>query len=186
MSDRVSAYTIDRDDRLVSVSDSWLEFACENQAPELTRERVVGESLWSFIAGAETRLLFEDVFDHVRTLGEPVALPFRCDSPDRFRFMRLELEAGEQDSIDCKAILVREQARPFYSILDRAFPRTRESLPICSFCKKIYAFQTQWLELEDAIRRLDLFDSAQLPELAQTVCDDCSSGTRRSADGAAA
>ena len=62
MDEREFSYSIDRDDTIASVSDSWLEFARENQASELTRDRVVGRRLWSFIAGRETRLLYEDVF----------------------------------------------------------------------------------------------------------------------------
>ena len=51
------AYSIDRQDALTSVSDSWLEFARENGAKKLTRDFVVGQPLWRFIAGRETRLL---------------------------------------------------------------------------------------------------------------------------------
>jgi len=178
VSERTFAYSIDRDDLIESVSDSWLEFARENRAPELTREHVVGQILWRFVAGRETRLLYEDLFLKVRTRAESLALPFRCDSPDRFRFMRLMLDAGPRDSIDCRGILIREQQRPYLSILDQAFPRTNDSLPMCSCCNRIHAFGTQWLDAEDAIRRLDLFDSASLPQLEYAVCDACAAINR--------
>jgi len=187
VADRPFAYSIHPDDTIASVSDAWLEFADENRAPELTRDHVVGRSLWSFVAGSETRTLYEALFHRVRTRAESFDLPFRCDSPDRYRFMRLVLKPGPGGSVDCEGILVRDQARPFYSILDRAFPRSTARLPMCSLCKRLYALESQWLELEVAIERMDLFDTASLPELEYTVCDDCRSSVRRtSGSGAAA
>ena len=86
---------------------------------------------------------------------------------------RLRLEPGPANSVECLGVLLREQQRPFYSILDRAFPRSRERLIMCSLCKRIHAFDLRWLELEDAIQQLDLFDSANLPEIDYAVCDRC-------------
>jgi hypothetical protein len=170
-----SVYTIASDDTVTSVSDAWLEFARKNRAPELTRDFVLEKPLWTFITGQETQRLYQALFARVRTRVESLEIPFRCDSPDRFRFMRLLLGPGPEGSIECEAVLLREQARPYLPILDRLCPRTKSSLPICSLCKRIFAFQARWLEVEDAIRELDLFDSTRLPELAQVVCDDCAS-----------
>ncbi len=179
-------YSIDRDDAIASVDDAWLEFARANRAPELTRDFVVGQPLWRFIAGDETQLLYRDLFQQVRTRSKAIELPFRCDSPDRFRFMQLTIAPGPDDSIQLRGVLVREQERPALSILDRAFPRTRTTLPICSLCKKIYVFEARWVELEDAIRQLELFDSRSLPALRHSVCDACASAGRRTPGGAAA
>jgi hypothetical protein len=173
--DDTFVYSIDSDDTVASVSDAWLEFARRNRAGELTREYVLSQSLWRFIDGRETRQLYETLFDRVRTGHEPIELPFRCDSPDRFRFMRLVLRPAPQDSIRCEAHLLREQQRPVVPILDRAFPRSKSRLPICSLCKRVFAFGARWLELEDAIGELDLFESAKLPELDHVVCGDCAS-----------
>lgn len=186
MRERAYAYAIDRDDIVSSVSDDWLEFARENRASSLTRDHVVGASLWKFIAGLETRLLYEGLFRRVRRSAEIIELPFRCDSPDRFRFMRLALAPGTEDSIECEGILLREQERPYYSILDRVFPRSQERLTMCSLCKRIHAFDLRWLELEDAIHQLDLFDSAQLPEIDYAVCDECAAVDGLHDGGAAA
>lgn len=186
MSDRTFAYSICRDDTVASVSDSWLAFARENRASELTRESVVGRPLWVFVEGKETRLLYEDLFQKVRAGAASYELPFRCDSPDRFRFMRLVLRPAPQDSIECEGILVREQSRPFFSILDRAFPRSSDTLAMCSLCKRIWAFDLRWLEVEEAIHQLKLFDSARPPELRYTVCEDCAATDRRASGPAAA
>ncbi len=186
MDERAFAYSIDAKDTIVSLSDAWLEFARENRASELTRERVIGQPLWSFVSGWETRRLYEEVFVRVRSRKQSIELPFRCDSPDCFRFMRLLLSPGSGDGVECMGILVREQQRPFFSILDRAFPRTSTSLPMCSLCKRIYVFGARWLELEDAIRELDLFGHTRLPRIDYVVCDGCAPPQRLTQGGAAA
>lgn len=186
MPERAFAYSIDARDTIVTLSDAWLEFARENRAPELTREEVIGKPLWDFVAGEETRRLYEDVFVRVRGRDETIELPFRCDSPDRFRFMRLLLRPWSGDGIECVGVLIREQQRPVFSILDRAFPRTSASLLMCSLCKRIYAFGSRWLELEDAIHELDLFGKSELPRIDYVVCEGCVPPRRLTQGGAAA
>lgn len=169
---RVS-YQIDTRDRIVAIGDDWLAFARSNGASELTEEAVVGARWSDFVADPETRSLYASIFGRVRSNDAEVILPFRCDSPDRFRFMRLVISPGLEGRLTCLGLLVREQARPFYSILDKAFPRTDRSLPICSLCRRIEVSPSDWLEAEDAVARLDLFDSAQLPRLEERLCSDC-------------
>ena len=57
---------------------------------------------------------------------------------------------------------------------------------MCSLCKKVLTFGARWIEVEDAIRDLDLFDSARLPELDYVVCDHCTRPQRRRDSGSAA
>ena len=186
MAERTFAYSVDRDDAVASVSDDWLAFARDNRASELSREYVLGQPLWRFIAGEETRLLYRDLFDRVRTGGSAIEIPIRCDSPDRFRFMRLVMAPGPDDSLELECTLVREQERPFFSILDRAFPRSDSSIEMCSLCKSVLAPDGEWLELEEAIRALDLFGSDPLPEIEQRVCGGCAALGRERLGGAAA
>ncbi len=175
MSESRVSYRIDSRDRIVAVGDDWLEFARSNGAPELTQEAVVGACWSDFVADAETRTLYTSLFERVRASEAELSLPFRCDSPDRFRFMRLVISPGSNGTLSCLGMLVRDQARPFYSILDRAFPRSDRSLPICSLCRRIEVSADEWLEIEDAVARLDLFDSPRLPRLEQRVCTPCRS-----------
>lgn len=173
MSENRFVYTVDAQDTLSSVSEAWLKFARDNGAPELTRERVLGCNLWDFVDGAETRRLYEALFEAVRRRGETFEIPFRCDSPDRFRFMRLALAPQPDGRVECQGLLVREQPRPFYSILDRAFPRSSETLRLCSLCKRALVHGTRWSELADAVEELDLFGQDAAPALENGVCDRC-------------
>ena len=96
---RVFVYCIDRNDLISSVNRAWLAFARENQAPELSAEGVLHKSLWDFIAYAEVRYLYGMLLNKVRATKLPVCVPFRCDSPARRRFMKLEIIPLKQKRI---------------------------------------------------------------------------------------
>lgn len=177
-------YVIDVADRVVSVGESWLEFARENDAPELTRERVLGSSLWDFVAGSETRVLYERLFASLRQDGRPRSIPFRCDSPMLYRFMELRLAPSERSGIQLSGVLLREQVRVYIPLLDRALKKAMYSFPFCSVCNRVFAFGF-WLETDEAIRRLHAFETSKPPALDPTFCDPCRSALKQAAGPAA-
>lgn len=165
-------YSIDRDDRLVCLSDTWLEFARENEAPELTNDLVLGRSLWSFVSGRETRDLYELLFDWVRSRGTEISVPFRCDSPDTLRFMRLRLSPSEAEGVNLAAVLDRKERRSHLRLLERMAPRADYTFETCSFCRRIFVFGA-WLEPEEAVARLGWLESQNPPGLSEGVCEAC-------------
>ena len=165
-------YSIDRDDVMRAVGTVWLDFAQRNAAPELTRERVVGRPIWDFVAGGKTREIYRLLFRRVRAANTRMSLPFRCDSPDRLRFMQLELCPGDDSSIDFTAVLERELPRRHVRLLDRLSGRAGYKFSICSFCRRVFAFGA-WLEPEEAVARLGWLETECPPELEEYVCDDC-------------
>ncbi len=166
------SYVIDEHDALVCVDDAWVDFARDNDAPELTRSFVTGRPIWDFIAGDETRELYARLFASVRASNASRTFPFRCDSPNLYRFMELQLVPSGVSGIELRGRLLREQARVHCSILDRALARDDYSFPACSLCTRIFAFGS-WLETDEAVRRLGAFDTERPPGLEYTVCDDC-------------
>ncbi len=166
-------YAIDADNAILSLGEDWLRFARENGAPELSRESVIGHSLWEYVAGDATRELYELIFRRVRRHGHALSLPFRCDSPDRFRFMQLAVESGGGRELRLRGRLLREQKRPFLKLLDRLVVRSSEPVAICSVCLRVKILGTTWVEAEEAVERLDLFASPALPPLDYRVCSDC-------------
>jgi len=181
---RVYRYRVDRSDRLSAVDDAWLDFARDNQAAELTREHVLGEPLWQFISGHETRQIYQLLLERIRAGGGPISVPFRCDSPDRFRFMQLDLRAGERGSVEFTGILERDLARHHTAILERLRTNARYTFPICSFCRRIFAFG-EWLELEQAVARLRLLESEDPPGIEEDVCTSCQEKCLALADASA-
>ena len=166
------AYSIDRSDRLFSLGEGWEGFARRNDAPELMRDRVLGLPIWGFIHGEETRQVYRQLFDWVREFDARIAVPFRCDSPDLFRFMRLEVSSGSEGEIRMQSVLELEKPRHHLSLLDRTLGRSRDVLPTCSFCKRILAVG-KWSEPEVALAATGLAESALPPETREVVCERC-------------
>jgi hypothetical protein len=167
-------YEIDADDRVRMVGDHWLAFARENDAQGLTREAVVGRPLWDFIAGAETRALYREVVRRVRRDDVRLILPFRCDSPNFRRWMRLVMTPLAAGAIRFDGLMLRKLERMHLGILDPQAPRRPQELPMCSCCKRVHV-DSDWLEAEDAIARLHTLRAEPYPRLKQVICLSCQS-----------
>lgn len=166
-------YAVDRQDVITAVCPLWLAFARENGAPQLSREAVIGRSLWEFIDGTETKQIYQAILQRVRTNIISSVIPFRCDSPTLRRYMRLEMTPEAEGRVQLAGVLERvEPTRPF-NLLESTFPRSQHLLTQCSYCKRILVETCGWLEIEDAAVRLQLLDKQTVPKLRQSVCPDC-------------
>lgn len=177
-------YEIDADDRITQVSDTWLAFARENDAPGLTREAVVGRPIWDFIAGAETRELYRAILRRVRDEDVQVILPFRCDSPAFRRDMRLVITPGVGGDVRFSGLLVRKLERLHLGVLEPRAPRSSQELAMCSCCKRV-AIGAEWLEPEDAVARFYELGEEPYPSLKQVLCDACRDAAEVAAIGGA-
>lgn len=166
-------YTIDQNDHLTTVNDAWVAFAQSNDAAGLGRQSVVGKPLYRYIAGAESQALYKTILDRVRHTGKTSVIPFRCDSPDRRRYMELRIERQPGDHVEFAGTLVREERRPNAELLEANRPVSDVALTICGWCKR-FSVDTAWMEVEHAMRELDLFGWAVMPRLEHGVCDTCS------------
>lgn len=167
------SYVIDRENRVCEVSDEWLEFATANRADPLGSSDVMGSILWDWIQDDETRQLYECLIEKVRSTGNALTVPFRCDGPKVRRFMELQIRKGPNDKIELISELVREEDRPHQGLLDPASARSGEFLRMCSWCKTVPVSEGDWVEVEAAVRRLDLFDARELPKISHTICPAC-------------
>jgi len=168
-----SEYHVDADDRIVYVSPAFLAFAIENGAPELNASSLLGVSIWDCVAGVSTREIYAVAFDLVRQERRALSLPIRCDSPTCRRFMELEIVPGAGRVLELRALLLRAEPRPAEELLDPRRARSDVILEACSFCRDIYVGNSAWMGVEDAVRHMDLFSSAQLPLLSHSVCPRC-------------
>ena len=166
-------YRLDANDIFVSVDDLWLAFAKENGARHLTREIVLGRSIWDFVASDELRALYKALHSRIRQGGPPVVVPFRCDSPSLQRHMRLKIACEAGGALAYESLLVRAVPQRNLQVLDSKRQRSDAFLTICSCCKRALLEPVGWIELEDASVRLKLFEAQQVPELRHTVCPKC-------------
>jgi hypothetical protein len=168
---RPIVYWIDPDDAIVRVNAAWTQFAIENDAPELTPDRVVSASLWACMGGdAATKGLYAALLERVRA-GAEATFPFRCDSPGLRRYLEMVVK---QDGglVRFESQLLRSESRPGQRILQRGIPRGDRWLKICSWCKRVEA-SGGWLDMEAALAQLTPFADEAMPGLTHGLCPAC-------------
>jgi len=188
MAQQVSKYCalLDHEDRILDVDEPWLAFARENGAAELTAEAIRGRPLWEFIAGQAARVLYREIHARVRHRGEPVVIPFRCDSPTLERHMRMTIRPQEAGGLLCESVLLKTELQRPLALLEAAQPRSDAVLTMCSCCKRMLLESDGWLDPQNISTRLRLFDEAKLPQLRYTVCPDCTESAFESRDNGSA
>ena len=168
----IYSYRIDASDRLEYVSPEWLQFAQENDAPELTESFVLGEDIWRFIADRRVRELYRTLFHSLRGDRKEAVIPFRCDSPGKVRNMDLQMRSAPGGGIEFAGRLISEKERSPVSLFSRRLRRTREAVRICSFCRRLQ-LGGNWLAPEIAVVQKRWFGGRPIPQLNQSLCQDC-------------
>ena len=166
-------YHIDNDNRIIHISDEWQPFADSNRAKQLTRDKVIGQSIYTFISDRESRHIYEMLFARCREKNNTLHFPFRCDAPDTRRFMQMTISPLADDTIAITSCILREEKRESVALLDIDCDRSDEFVTICGWCKKVRMENDQWVEVEQAIQHLKLFDTLVLPRLSHGMCQPC-------------
>jgi len=167
-------YSVDKNDLLMSVSGNWQSFADQNAGGAgCLPLNIIGSSLWSHIAEWETKHLYEMIFERVRKCQRRATFSFRCDAPELRRFLMLSIIsiAGPVDSFESQ-IMGTELRRPV-ELLRADIERSNEFLRICSMCKRIAIGDEEWVEVELAVQRLELFQKKVMPKFTHGICQDC-------------
>ena len=174
INENIYKYQIDEYDKIKCVSENWDKFAAENDALDLvSKPQVLNRPLWDFITDIETRHLYSIVIDRVRKENVPVDIPFRCDSPNLRRFMKMTIKPLSDNKVRFKSEIMRVEKREPLKILDKNETRSNENIEMCSFCKKIKMAKNKWGDTEDAIQILHLFDYAKPPQITHGLCPEC-------------
>lgn len=176
-SNREVSYTVNADDELVSVNEAWGDFASSNDGAGAAAAAVLGRKLWDFIAGAETQLLYRDILHRVRR-GNTVRFSIRCDAPDRRRLIEVVAAPGAGAAVEFHTRVLWEEARERQPLLDPRVAHSDEFLHVCAWCKKVQVGD-EWIEVEEAVTRLALFDRPALPWLSHGVCPACDAEMQR-------
>ena len=164
-------YSLDNRDRIVQVSDAWTRFALENEAPELTAQHVLQRSFWDFLDDPTTRQVYMRLIARVRE-GRPVRFSLRCDSPTVRRYLQMTVRPADSSRVDFESVVVRLEPRSIQRLWDRRTIRTGAHVRSCAWCKRIHV-GSEWLEVEDALEPLRIFEMEKLPAITHGICDDC-------------
>ncbi|NJN95853.1 MAG: hypothetical protein HC875_17975 [Anaerolineales bacterium] len=169
---RLYSHTVNFQDIIIVVNDDWLTFAQQNEAPQLTRDVVIGSSLWRFIAGLETQQIYQLLMRQVRQSQERIVFTFRCDSPDVRRYLWMEIVPAPEQAVEFRNYLLRVEPRRHVRLLDVTARRNVDLLHMCSWCSRVWC-EESWQPVEDAVKLLGLFGPAELPQITHGICPDC-------------
>jgi hypothetical protein len=172
MSTEALSYAIDEHDHLIRVDEGYYRFAEENGWREAGSS--LGRSLWDYVAGHELVKLQRLLIRRLRDEVGDVELPFRCDGPEVRREMNIRMVARPGGRVVLFSARLRsEEARDLPQLLlDSGTPRSEETLEMCGWCDR-FEVDGEWVEVEEAARRLELFNRSELPALSHGICPDC-------------
>lgn len=176
---RIFIHRINSEDKITYVNSDWLAFAAENGAGDLSFNTVLDKPLWNFISDPQTRYLYQIILEKVRTAQVELQIPNRCDSPDCRRFMEMKIQTPFEGIAEFSSRILKLEKRVYLKLLDRRVDRSTEFLKMCGWCKKV-SVRSKWLEVEEAIGHLDLFEALKLPQLTHTICPVCFERTKQS------
>jgi hypothetical protein len=166
--------TYELDDRLIlrRFGPGWDETAIENGAPELVSPHLVGRPLLMFLSDATTVHLYELLFKRVADMRRPITVPMRCDGAARRRFLQLTIAPLAAGGFTVTTLLVRSEARLPILLFEPHVRRRPQSLAVCSWCQRAEA-QGRWVEVEEAVSVLRLFEVDSVPQVTAAVCESC-------------
>ena len=164
-------YRLNERDEIVFVNEAWDAFAARNSGGHLSSARVLGRPLWDFITDQATELLYRDVLARIRA-GRLVRFVFRCDSADCRRRLEMEVSGGPGNGAEFRVRTLSEEARPPQSLFDPDRPHAEDLLRVCGWCKKVDV-GSHWVEVEEAVSVLGLFERPLLPGVTHGICESC-------------
>jgi hypothetical protein len=166
------SYAIDDQDHLIKLDEGFYRFAEENGWEGAGS--TLGRSLWDFVAGPDVRKLQRLLLRRVRDGVRDVELPFRCDGPDFRREMDIRIVADRSGRVVMFSARLRSEERREepQPILDPRAPRGEDFLTMCAWCDR-FLVDGEWVEVEEAAKRLELFRRTELPTLDHGICPEC-------------
>jgi hypothetical protein len=172
MTTQALSYAIDEHDHLIRVDEGYYRFAEENGWSGAGSS--LGRSLWDYVSGRELVKLQRLLIRRIRDGVGDVELPFRCDGPDVRREMDIRIVSRPGGRVVLFSARLRsEEAREIpQPLLDPGAPRSGDLLEMCGWCDR-FEVDGEWVEVEEAAKRLELFNRPELPLLSHGICPDC-------------
>ncbi|HEX4730869.1 MAG TPA: hypothetical protein VH299_06345 [Solirubrobacterales bacterium] len=111
----------------------------------------------------------------LREEGREVELPFRCDGPGVRREMDIRIVAHPTGRVVLFSARLRSEAsrEEIQPLLDPETPRGEDMLEMCGWCDR-FAVEGEWVEVEEAVALLELFNREELPAISHGICPTCS------------
>lgn len=166
-----TVYWLDGDDKIIKTSESWDEFAKDNDGDALVGQSVIGVSIWDFIEGNTTCAWMSALFSLARLHQKVVERAYRCDSPGIKREMKMILTPEESGVLKVEHKVVSVEAMKVPAYFQAAMDVKTNGVVIrCSICNRVKE-DGEWIEAA-FMQQND--SSEQKPiKVAYGVCGNC-------------
>jgi hypothetical protein len=164
-------YRVNAKDEIVFVSPGWDRFAASNDGDGVMSSLILNRPLWQFISDPTTRELYREILARIRS-GRSLRFDLRCDSPACRRLLEMIVTPAADGDVDFCTHVLHAEDRESQALLDPGVARSEKALRDCSWCNRI-EIDGEWLEVEDAIDRLHLFEQSYLPSMLHGICEPC-------------
>lgn len=135
-------------------------------APEGEGEQLLGRSFWSLAGSLEARQLLSLLVGRARA-GARIEIEIDEQESDRGRLLICSPLSGYV----VFEITGREQWRFLH--LPATQDEVGERLEICSWCGLVKLDDARWVEIEEAVARLQIYQREVLPHLSHGICEGC-------------
>jgi hypothetical protein len=110
----------------------------------------------------------------IRVGRRSVKLPFRCEAPGVRRELDLHIVSNASGRLLLFSAYMREeQPREPQPLLDPSVPRGDSTIQMCGWCDR-FLVDGEWVEVEEAAARLELFRREEMPAISHDICPNCS------------
>jgi hypothetical protein len=142
----------------------------------------LGTNFLTAITEATLQEFYHLIIARVRETGRPMTFALRCDTAEvrRMSFVRLgRCTRAEQVCVEVINGTREESPHPVrLALLDPAAERGLDFLTICSWCKQVRMPDGRWVEVDEAMHELRLFEQRVLPRLTHGMCPRCADAVR--------
>ena len=132
-------YLIDKENRIIEVSNDWMKAALNGEAKDLTHlNSIIGKELFSYITDDATRMYYDVIFKSCRILKRSHSIAYRCDSPTHKRFMKMNIIPESDENLHIENYLVKEE--PFENeiyISEDSNGYSNQSILRCTICNSL-------------------------------------------------
>lgn len=174
--------TLDRIDLRCLLDDSNVILAAESPSGICGGPESVGVDFLAAISDLSLRELYRMIISRVRETGQTLTFHLRCDTAELRRLSFVRIGRGRHDGRDCLEVVNGTlDERPHatrLALLDPAVPHSPDFLTICSWCKQVKLAGDRWVEVEQAMHELHLFQQPTLPGLTHGMCPACAERLR--------
>lgn len=94
----------------------------------------------------------------------------------------MHMHLVDRDAVEFEVRTLSLEIRPSQPLLESGGKRTEEFLRMCSWCKKM-PDGDDWIEIEEAVAKMRLFEAAALPMISHGMCGRCEIMMHKSIDG---